>query len=146
MRDTTYQLSCDCGALTFAVHGVPAASEHCHCATCRLFHDTDMTSVTAWPEAQVELPKAGSDAVFAHAHPYKQMRRYGCRRCGTLLYARHRAGMPVIEHARFRAANAGELPAALAPARHVFYGERVLDIRDELPKFRTDTQSETIET
>lgn len=142
--DTIYELQCDCGALTMAVHGEPAASEYCHCATCRAFHAVDMTSVTAWPENQVELPEADAAALFDYTHPTKQMRRFGCRKCGTLLYARHRPGIPVIEHARFRAANNGVLPAALAPARHVFYSERVLDIDDALPKFEADAQSKII--
>jgi len=144
MNASTYALSCDCGALTLTAHGEPAASEYCHCATCRAFHGVDMTSVTAWPEAQVELPAVDANAVFEYAHPHKQMRRFGCARCGTLLYARHRPGMPVIEHARFRVANDGELPRALMPARHLFYAERVIDIDDELPKYRTDAQSEII--
>jgi hypothetical protein len=62
------------------------------------------------------------------------MRRFGCAQCGTTMYARHRPGIPVIPHARFRAANNGALPAELAPTMHLFYGERVLDVDDDLPK------------
>ena len=62
------------------------------------------------------------------------MHRYGCPKCGMIMYGRHKPGIPVIRHNVFRKNNSGKLPSELAPALHLFYGERVLDIDDDLDK------------
>jgi hypothetical protein len=132
MAEPIYQLSCDCGALTLTDRGAPELSLYCHCGSCRDLYNSDILSATAWSDDNVDLPSG--DNVFEYAHPRKQMRRFGCAQCGTTMYARHRPGIPVIPHGLFRSANNGVLPAELAPTMHLFYGERVLDVDDDLPK------------
>jgi hypothetical protein len=132
MSGSTYELSCDCGAVTLTVHGAPEISLYCHCGSCRALYNSDILSATVWSDDNVDLPSG--DNVYEFAPPDKQMRRFGCSQCGTVMYARHRPGMPVIPQARLRKANGGEVPAELAPAMHLFYAERVLEIDDSLPK------------
>lgn len=128
----TYELSCDCGHVTMTVRGAPELSLYCHCGSCRALYNTDMLSATGWAEDNVELPDASR--LFAHRLEGKQMTRYGCPKCGLTMYGRHRPGIPVIPQGVFRRNNGGRLPDALAPTLHLFYGERVLDVADDLPK------------
>jgi hypothetical protein len=56
--------------------------------------------------------------------------RKHCTRCGGHLYLEH-PEMRVVD------VRAGALPdLAFAPRAHLFYAERVLAVRDGLPKFR----------
>lgn len=132
MGAATYNLSCDCGAVSLTVQGEPTLTLYCHCGSCRSLYNLDILSATAWSEEAVTLPP--SEAVYEYRLPNKQMKRWGCPQCGTIMYGRHRPGVPVIPNARFRAANGGELPAELEPQLHLFYAERVLDVADDLPK------------
>lgn len=132
MSDKTYELSCDCGALQMTARGAPELSLYCHCGSCRDLYNEDVMSGTGWADHAVDLPDESS--MYEYSIPDKQMRRFGCPTCGAVMYGLHSPGIPVILHGRFRAANGGELPAELAPTLHLFYGERVLDIDDDLPK------------
>ncbi|GAB3680185.1 GFA family protein [Salinisphaera aquimarina] len=132
MTDNTYDLSCDCGHVTMRAHGAPELSLYCHCGSCRDMYSVDMLSATGWADDNVELPE--ESAMFTYAVPGKQMKRFGCPKCGMIMYGRHKPGIPVIPHGVFRKANGGRLPAELAPTLHLFYRERVLDVQDDLPK------------
>jgi len=127
-----YELSCDCGHVTMTARGKPEVSLYCHCGSCRDLYSADILSATGWSDDNVELPD--ESALFVHKVDGKQMTRYGCPKCGVIMYGRHKPGIPVIPNGVVRKANDGQLPAELAPTLHLFYGERVLDIDDDLPK------------
>lgn len=128
----TYELSCDCGHVRMTAHGKPEVSLYCHCASCRALYSVDMLSGTGWASENVDLPDEAS--VFAHKMDGKEMTRYGCPKCGMIMYGVHRPGIPVIPHGVFRKANGGRLPDELSPTLHLFYRERVLDVDDDLHK------------
>lgn len=132
MSSDEYNLACDCGAVTMTVSGDPVASQYCHCGSCRSLYHIDILSAVAWPEDGFTPPE--TDALYEYKHPRKNMRRFGCKHCGTVMYGRHAPGIPVIPHGVFRANNGGVLPEKLAPILHLFYGDRVLEVRDDLPK------------
>lgn len=132
MSNTIYKLSCDCGHVKMTARGEPELSIHCHCASCRALYANDVLSLTGWSDDNVDLPD--ESAMFDYKLADREMRRFGCSQCGMLMYGRHRPGIPVIPHGVFRKNNDGKLPAELAPTLHLFYGERVLDIDDDLPK------------
>lgn len=134
--EVNYDLSCDCGAVSMCAAGTPVASVHCHCGSCRSLYHIDILSAVAWPEEGFTAP--AREALYEYRHPTRNMRRFGCRHCGTIMYGRHAPGIPVIPHGVFRANNGGELPAGLAPTLHLFYGERVLEMGDDLPKSEAD--------
>lgn len=128
----TYELSCDCGHVKMSVHGKPELTLYCHCGSCRALYSVDMLSAAAWTDDNADLPDESK--MFVHKMDGKEMTRYGCAKCGTIMYGRHKPGIPVIPHGLFRKANGGKLPAELAPTLHLFYRERVIDIDDDLRK------------
>lgn len=128
----TYELSCDCGHVKMTAHGKPELSLYCHCGSCRALYSVDMLSGTGWANDNVELPDESK--LFVHKMDGKDMTRYGCEKCGMIMYGVHSPGIPVIPHGVFRKANGGKLPAALEPTLHLFYGDRVVDIDDDLEK------------
>lgn len=128
----TYQLSCDCGKATMTARGEPELSLYCHCPSCRDLYSLDIASLTAWSDDNIDLPDDARLAVYKMAD--REMTRYACPDCGMTLYGRHKPGMPVVPHGVFRKANGGELPEALTPTMHLFYGDRVLDVDDDLQK------------
>lgn len=132
MSEPTYELSCDCGHVTMTAQGKPELSLYCHCGSCRALYGVDILSATGWADDHVSLPDQAK--LFEHKMADKQMRRFGCPKCGMIMYGRHKPGIPVIPHGVFRKNNGGELPAELAPTLHLFYRERVLDVDDALPK------------
>ncbi|MDA3919275.1 MAG: GFA family protein [Salinisphaera sp.] len=128
----TYELSCDCGHVSMTANGSPKLSLYCHCGSCRELYSADMLSGTGWANDHVELPEQSELVVYKIND--KQMTRYGCPKCGMIMYGVHKPGIPIIPHAVFRKANGGKLPAALAPTLHLFYADRVIDVDDNLEK------------
>lgn len=132
MSDACYELSCDCGHVRITARGQPELSLYCHCGSCRRLYSNDVLSLTGWSDDNVDLPDVS--VMFEHKLADREMRRFGCPKCGMIMYGRHKPGIPVIPHSVFRKANGGTLPVELAPTLHLFYGDRVLDIDDDLAK------------
>ena len=128
----TYNISCDCGHVKMTAQGEPKLSLYCHCGSCRELYSADVLGLTGWDDENVDLPDESK--LYHHQTDGKEMHRYGCPKCGMIMYGRHKPGIPVIRHNVFRKNNGGKLPAELAPSLHLFYGERVLDIDDDLEK------------
>ena len=128
----TYELSCDCGHVTMTASGEPKLSLHCHCSSCRDLYNVDVLSATGWAHENVDLPDESK--LFVHKTDGKQMTRYGCPKCGLMMYGVHKPGIPVIPHALFRKINGGELQDELKPTLHLFYRDRVVDVDDDLEK------------
>jgi len=62
----------------------------------------------------------------------KGPKRLSCRHCGTrLANERPEIGFIAMHHSLFQA----PVPAEYAPVMHIFYRERVVDVKDNLPKY-----------
>lgn len=118
-------------AVTVTLCGEPAARANCHCATCRDFYGTPMLSATAWPPEQVTLD--GGHATFPH--PSMSMSRAWCASRGEIVFGTNRPGMRVVPNSLTARAHGGPLPDHLQPSMHLFYGPRVIDVADALPKY-----------
>jgi hypothetical protein len=51
------------------------------------------------------------------------------------VFGTNRLGMRVVPNALVARAADGKLDANLAPTMHMFYGQRVVDVLDDLPKY-----------
>lgn len=128
----TRSIRCLCRAVGVKLTGEPAARANCHCASCRDFYGAPMLSATAWPAEQVAVAE-GDAATFTH--PAKHLSRTFCAACGETVFGTNRLGMRVVPNAIVARATGGELPDALRPTMHLFYRQRIVDVRDELPKY-----------
>jgi hypothetical protein len=122
----THSGSCFCGAVKIEVSGEPAAMGYCHCADCRHWSAGPVNAFTLWPPGQVKVV-AGADQIATY-HKTDRSHRKWCKSCGGHIMTDHPA-MGLVD------VYAALLPdLQFKPALHVFYSEKVLPIKDGLPK------------
>ena len=124
----TYKGACFCGAVTFEVTGEAPLQGFCHCNDCRQWSGGPVTSYALWPSGDVTVT-AGADKIVSFSKS-GQAERQHCSACGrAVMTAIPVAGMTDV------------YPHLLAgfsfqPQAHVWYGERVVEMDDGLPKYR----------
>ncbi len=129
----TYRVQCDCGAVQLVLEGEPRVRGFCHCGDCRELLDIPYHSVTAWLADQCTVAK-GAEFLEEFQHPRKRMKRCYCARCGETLFNTNAMGWRVVSQLLIRKNLGGELPAELQSKMHFFYGRRIVDVDDQLPK------------
>jgi hypothetical protein len=117
-----------CGAVKLELSGDPAVQAYCHCDSCRGWLNAPVHAAALWPAAAVKVAK-GADKLGTYKRTEASHRRF-CTSCGTPVLVEHPAlGMVDVP--------AGKIEGlAYAPALHVHYGEKVMAVRDGLPKFK----------
>lgn len=133
MSQDYIDVACDCGATRLRVRGEPIVHAYCHCSDCRDLLDVPFHTVAAWQRDQVEIDE--SAAWQLRQHPTLSMARAFCRECGMTVYNTNAPGWIVLSQWVLSKAMDGEVPARLRPNKHFFYAQRVVDMRDDLPKY-----------
>ena len=125
---TTYQGKCFCGAVEFTVSGEPEAMGYCHCDSCRHWSAGPVNAFSLWKPNALKVTKG-----IAHVGTYNKTPnsfRKWCKLCGGHLFSDH-PPMGLID------VYAAMIPAmTFKPALHVSYGEKVLQVKDGLPKMK----------
>ena len=117
---------CFCGAVEFAVSGEPVAMGFCHCESCRQWSASPVNAFMLWQPSALQVTK-GADHIGTYNKTANSFRKW-CKSCGGHIYADH-PPLKLID------VYAAMLPTfAFKPALHVAYGEKVLSIKDGLPK------------
>src|SRR6185369_11743473 len=117
---------CFCGAVELTLQGEPAAMGYCHCTSCRQWSAGPVNAFTLWKPESVRISK-GADQVLTYHKTDRSHRRW-CQRCGGHLLTEH----PEWGLVDVYAAVIPEFP--FRPGVHVNYAERVVSVRDGLPK------------
>ena len=119
---------CMCGAVKLELSGDPAVQAYCHCESCRGWLNAPVHAAALWPAASVKITK-GADALGTYKRTEASHRQF-CTRCGTPVLVVHPAlGMIDVP--------AGKIEGLrYQPALHVHYGEKVMAVKDGLPKFK----------
>lgn len=125
---TTHKGTCFCGAVEIELQGEPVDMGYCHCGSCRSFSGAPLVAFAIWPAERLAVTR-GAD-LLAGFNKVGTSDRKHCVRCGGHLYLDH-PQMGVVD---VRAAVLRTL--AFSPRLHLFYEERVLPVRDGLPKFK----------
>ena len=128
-----FHIECDCGTIKATLRGEPRVRGFCHCEDCRELLKIPYHSVTAWEKEQVTVEQ-GEDRLTAFQHPTKRMKRFYCSDCGETLFNSNAADWRVVSQLLIRKCYGGELPEPLHSKMHFFYGRRIVDIDDPLPK------------
>ncbi len=76
----------------------------------------------------------GAEQVIAYQHPTRRMQRFYCADCGETLFNSNAMDWRIVSQLLIRKCYAGELPQPLHSKMHFFYGRRIVDIDDDLPK------------
>jgi hypothetical protein len=129
-----YQIHCECGSINAILEGSPRVKGHCHCEDCRNLLNIPFHSVTAWNKDQFRIIN-GQALITEYQHPQLQMKRVYCSNCGETLYNTNAMGWRVVSQHLIRKCNDDLLLEELKPESHFFYGRRIIDIDDKLPKY-----------
>lgn len=124
---TTHKGQCFCGAVKIEVSGAPMRMGYCHCADCRAWAAAPVNGFTLWRPSDVVITEGEADlATFKKTE--KSLRRF-CRKCGGHVMSEHPQGGYIDVYS-------GVLPTlSFEPSFHVYHGESVLRIDDDLPKY-----------
>jgi len=125
---TTYEGSCFCGDVQFTVSGAPAGMGYCHCESCRHWSAGPINAFTLWPKDTVTITR-GADKLASFAKTERSQRQW-CTRCGGHVMTAH----PQWGLIDVYAAVLKGFP--FAAGVHVNYAERVVSIKDGLPKLK----------
>ncbi len=128
MSDVTRTSGCACGAVQVEIRGEPSVMAYCHCDSCRSWLGAPVHAASLWPTANVTVVKGA-----ARLGIYKRTEaghRQFCTSCGAPVLIRH----PDLGLTDVPAGSVEGLE--YKPTLHVNYGEKVLAVRDGLPKFR----------
>lgn len=128
MSDQTRESGCLCGAVQLEITGDPAAMAFCHCETCRRWLAAPIHAASLWPTPNVRVAK-GEDKLRLFKKTEASHRQF-CGECGAAVLIRHpQMGLTDVP--------AGSIAGfAYAPTVHVNYGEKVVPLRDGLPKYK----------
>jgi hypothetical protein len=110
------------------VTGAPAGMGYCHCESCRAWSASPVNAFTLWPEGAVHITKGADE--LAEYHKTERSHRKWCRRCG---------GHVMTEHPHWKLIDVYQAVLrdfAFQAGVHVNYSERVLSIKDGLPKLK----------
>lgn len=125
---TNYKAGCTCGAVELEISGDPAVQAYCHCNSCRGWLGAPIHAAALWPSSSVKIVK-GADNLGLYKKTEASLRRF-CKSCGSPVLVGH-PGMGMTD------VPAGSVRGLVyKPAVHVHYGEKVMAVRDGLPKFR----------
>ena len=127
-EDQVYEGSCFCGTVKFTVRGEPAGMGYCHCADCRHWSAGPVNGFSLWNPEALEVTQ-GEEAIATYNKTENSYRKW-CTNCGGHLFTEH-PGMGLVD------VYAAVIPdLCFEPQLHVFYSEKVLSVKDGLPKLK----------
>ena len=133
-----YRASCFCKAVRIEVCADPLDAKMCHCTTCRRLHGAPMQWAAIFHKHDVRIAEGADCLSFYNSkHPTKARIlpcKVSCRLCGAPIADEGRR-MWLAFPPLFDFGFPPKVPKVFLPTCHIFYGSRVMDIRDDLPKW-----------
>ena len=137
-----YKATCFCGTVQYEVNEDPVDAKICHCLTCQRLHGAPMQWAAIFHKHHVRFTVGLDSLVFYNAELNRPERilpcKVSCGRCGTPIADEGRRmwlAFPSLFDFGFEAGHPHKVPEAFRPTCHIFYGARVMDFRDDLPKW-----------
>lgn len=124
----SYKGACFCGAVEFEATGAPAVIGYCHCDDCKAWSGAPINAFSLWAPDNVRITK-GEASVGAFNKTENSYRKF-CKVCGGHLMTDH-PGMKLVDvYASVIQGFSHE------PTLHVHYGNKMVSVKDGLPKFK----------
>ena len=133
-----YRAACFCGQVQYEVCADPVDAKLCHCKTCQKLHGAPMQWAAIFHKHQVRFT-AGLDLLRFYNNEQDRVERIlpckvSCRNCGTPIADEGRR-MWLAFPSLFDFGLGGVVPDPFKPTCHLFYGQRVIDVCDDLPRW-----------
>jgi hypothetical protein len=110
------------------VDGEPHAMGYCHCESCRSWSASPVNGFSLWSPGDVKVTK-GAENIGMFAKTPASERQF-CKSSGGHIMTNH-PGFGMVD------VYAATIPGLdFKPAVHVFYAEKVMSIKDGLPKMK----------
>mmetsp|Transcript_13024 Transcript_13024/g.41093 ORF Transcript_13024/g.41093 Transcript_13024/m.41093 type:complete len:151 (-) Transcript_13024:40-492(-) len=145
-----YSVGCTCGLVKYTITTPVSWSAVCHCSVCRQLSGAPFSHFVGIP-----IAASSSAPTFPSAELEKSLQsfeteksvRYRCARCGSPVGSVWQDGgdslsIPVPAIKGIYVGN--KIVEEFKPAVHVYYGDRVIDIKDGLPKYKANPGGDTI--
>ena len=133
-----YRAACFCGAVRYEVNADPVDAKICHCLACQKLHAAPMQWAAIFYKRNVRFTADLNNLLFFNSEQKRRERilpcKVSCGRCGTPVADEGRK-MWLAFPALFDFGHPSETPDSFKPTCHIFYGMRVVDVRDDLPKW-----------
>ena len=132
------QAGCQCGAVAYEVRTDPVDAKFCHCRDCQTLHGAPLQWAAIFHKQDVRFT-AGVDRLRFFSSRHNRYERslpckVSCSLCGTPIADEGR-NMWLAFPTLFDFGNPPVVPEAFQPSCHIFYGMRVFDVIDGLPKW-----------
>lgn len=132
-----YEAACFCGTVRYEVSADPVDAKICHCLACQKLHGAPMQWAAIFYKRHVRFTAGLNHLDFYNSEQDRHERilpcKVSCSRCGTLIADEGRR-MWLAFPSLFDFGH-DAVPEAFKPTCHIFYGMRVVDLRDDLPKW-----------
>ena len=133
-----YHASCHCQAVRYEVSADPVDAKICHCVECQTLHGAPMQWAAIFHKRHVRITHGIDQLRFYNSELHRHERilpcKVSCAGCGTLIADEGRR-MWLAFPSLFDFGRPPQVPTSFKPTCHIFYGMRVLDMTDELPKW-----------
>ncbi len=133
-----YFASCHCGAVAYAVSDDPVDAKICHCRVCQKLHGAPMQLAAIFHKAHVQFTRGIGRLKFYNSELNRSERilpcKVSCAVCRTPIADEGRR-MWLAFPSLFDFSEAEQLPSQFRPTCHIFYGLRLMDMNDGLPKW-----------
>lgn len=133
-----YRASCFCGRVRYEVCADPVDAKLCHCRACQVLHGAPLQWAAIFHKHHVRFSSGLDHLRFFNSERSLNERilpcKVSCNHCGTPIADEGRR-MWLAFPALFEFEQGGETPDSFKPSCHIFYGQRVIDVYDDLPKW-----------
>ncbi|RDW95132.1 hypothetical protein BP5796_00895 [Coleophoma crateriformis] len=144
-----YEGGCHCGKVKFQLsREKPLAAKYCHCTTCQVIHGAPFQWATIFHKEDINFVRGHHDLGWydsgEKSTKHKLPCKVSCAYCRSPIMDEGRNMIllfPTLLHFKSEAEK-----KRFAPTCHMFYNQRVVDIKDGLPKWTgMDGKSDLIE-
>ena len=133
-----YRASCHCKAVQYEVCADPVDSKICHCRVCQKLHGAPMQWAAIFHKSHVRITKGMTHLNFYNSELNKHERilpcKVSCALCGTPIADEGRH-MWLAFPSLFDFGITPKVPETFKPTCHIYYGKRMMDLNDDLPKW-----------
>ncbi|KAH9856507.1 Mss4-like protein [Lenzites betulinus] len=133
-----YTCECWCGNLAFEFHGDPVDAKYCHCRDCQSLHGAPFQWAVIFPKTSVRMVTNMDDSLyFFSSHRRESVHdvpcKVSCNHCRSPLFDEGRNTVLAYPSA-FNFPD-HKIPLDFRPTAHIFYGQRIVDVPDGVPKW-----------